>query len=76
MRSYVIQSDISQKEKKQISYIKAYMWNLEEWYRWAYLQGKNRDTDLEKSLVDTAGKGEGGTNWESSIEIYTLPCGK
>ena len=76
MRSYVIQSDISQKEKNQISYINTYMWNLEERYRWAYLQGKDRDTDIEKGLVDTAGKREGGMNWESSIEIYTLPCGQ
>ena len=28
----VIQSEISQKEKKK-SYINAYMWNLEKWYR-------------------------------------------
>ena len=25
-------------------------------------------------LVDTAGEGKGGTNWESSIDIYTLWC--
>ena len=29
----VIQSEVSQKEKKQISYINVYMWNLEKWYR-------------------------------------------
>ena len=29
----VIQREISQKEEKQISYINAYMWNLEKWYR-------------------------------------------
>ena len=29
----VIQSEVSQKEKKQISYINACMWNLERWYR-------------------------------------------
>ena len=23
--------------------------------------------------MNTAGEGEGGANWESSIEIYTLP---
>ena len=27
----VIQSEISQKEKKQRSYINTYMWNLEKW---------------------------------------------
>ena len=29
----VIQSEVSQKEKSQISYINACMWNLEKWYR-------------------------------------------
>ena len=28
----VIQSEVSQKEKKQISYINGYIWNLEKWY--------------------------------------------
>ena len=37
-----------------------------------FLQGRNRDSDVENGLVDTAGEGEGGTNWESSIETYTL----
>ena len=42
----------------------------------AYFQGKTRDPDVENGLVDTAREGEGGTNWESSIEIYPLPCAK
>ena len=29
----VIQSEVSQKEKNKLSYIDAYMWNLEKWYR-------------------------------------------
>ena len=29
----VIQSEVSQKEKKKVSYINTYMWNLEKWYR-------------------------------------------
>ena len=28
----VLQSKVSQKEKKQISYINAHIWNLEKWY--------------------------------------------
>ena len=40
---------------KQISYINAYMWNLEEWYRWTGLQGRNRDTDVENKHMDTKG---------------------
>ena len=60
--------------EKQISSINIYVWNLEKWYWWTYLQGRNRDSDRENRLVDTVGEEQGGTNWESSIEIYTLPC--
>ena len=59
--------------EKQIQSLSTDIWNLEKWYWWTYLQGKNRDADIEK-LVNTAGKGQGGTNWESNIEIQTLPC--
>ena len=38
-----------------------------------YLQGRNRDTDIESRLVDIAGEREEGINWESGIETYTLP---
>ena len=31
------------------------------------------DADVEKRLVDTAGEGEGGTNWEGNVETYPLP---
>ena len=59
--------------EKQISYINAYMWNLETQYWWIYLQGRNGDADVENGLVDTVGEGEGGMNCKSSIDIYTLP---
>ena len=42
--------------------LNAYMWNLENWYRLTYLQGRNGDADVEKGHVDIVGKGEGGTN--------------
>ena len=44
-----------------------HIWNIEKWY---YLQGKKRDT--EDRLMDTAGEGEGGTNWEHGAETYRL----
>ena len=47
------------------------MWNLEKWYWWTYLQRRNRDADVEKGLVDTVGEGKDGTNWESTIDMYT-----
>jgi len=39
----VIQSEVSQKENTQTSYINTYIWKLEKRYRWIYLQGSNRD---------------------------------
>ena len=36
--------------EKQISYIDAYIQNLEKWYRSTYLQGRNRDADIENRL--------------------------
>ena len=62
--------------EKQILYTNAYMWNLEKWYRWTFLQGRNRDIGVENGHVDTWGEGEGGTNWEIRIDIYTVPCVK
>ena len=60
--------------EKQLSFINAYIWSLEKWYWWTYSQGWNRDR--ENGLVDTGGEGEGGANWESSIDVYSLACVK
>ena len=60
--------------EKQISYINAYMWNLETQYWWIYSQGRNGDADVENGLVDTVGEGEGGMNWESNIETIITLC--
>ena len=60
------------RREKQISHIKAYIWNLEKRYWWTYLQGRNRDTGIENRFLGTAGEGEGGTNQESIIETYIL----
>ena len=65
--------------EKHISYINAFMLNLEKWYRWTVLQGRNWDTDVENQRMDTKGgkwqgDGGGGMNWEILIDIYTLIC--
>ena len=66
--------------ENQISYINAYMWDLEKWYRWKGLQGRNRDTYVENKRMDTKGgkrQGDGGDgvmNWEIGIDMYTLMC--
>ena len=40
------------------------------------MQCRNRDIDVENGHVDTGWEGEGGTNWEITMDIYTLPCVK
>ena len=46
--------------EKQISYGITYMWNLKEWYKWTYLQNRNRLTDLENKFKAAKGKRLGG----------------
>ena len=66
--------------EKQISYISAYMWNLEKWYRWTGLQGRNWDTDVDNKCMYTKGgkpRGDGGggvMNRAIGIDMYTLMC--
>ena len=42
----------------QTSHINAYMWNLGKWYRWPYLQNRNRGTDVENKHMYKGRKGE------------------
>ena len=44
-RAYYTQCSKSERER-QILYINTYTWNLEGWYWWTYLQGRNGDTTL------------------------------
>ena len=60
--------------EKQLSSINAYMWNLEKWYRWTYLQSRNGDTNIENRYMDTKRVGGSGTDWEIGIDIYILLC--
>ena len=73
----VAQSEV---RERQISYINAYIWNLERQYWLSYLQVSKGDTDIKNRLSDMGkgvaqgrGKEEGGMIWESSTETYTLP---
>ena len=52
------------------------MWNLERRYWWTYLQGSSQNADMQNRLVDRVGEGKGGRNWETSVEIHTLPYGE
>ena len=71
-RAYYTEWSKAEREK-QILYINAYIWNLEKWYWWTYLQERNEDSDIKNGLVDPVG-GEKGKNGESGIYTHTLPC--
>ena len=71
-RAYYTKWSKSERET-QISYINAYMWNLERWYLWSNMQDSKEDTGIKKRLLDTVGEGEGGMIWKNSIEAYVLP---
>ena len=45
-------------------YINTHEWNLERWFRCAYLQGRDRDADIENRRKDTEWAGEDETNRE------------
>ena len=64
--------------EKQISNTKAYMWNLEKWYRFNLFVKQDRDTGRKKHM-DTKGGRKGWNklgdwNWFIYIHIYTLLC--
>ena len=63
----------SKSEREKQIYLNTYMWNLEKWYRWSYLQSRNRDTDVESICTDIKGERGGRLGL-----IYTLlvPCVK
>ena len=36
------------------------------------MQDSKRDTDVENSLLDSVGEGEGGMIWENGIDMYII----
>ena len=70
----VIHNEVKPEREKQILYINEYIWNPEKWYWWTFLQGKDKDTDVENELTEPRewGEGEGGPNWKSLTDIYIL----
>ena len=53
----------------QILCISTCVWNLERCHWWTYLQGGSGDADREQTCGNSVG-GEGGTDWESSMETW------
>ena len=72
----IVQSEVSQKEKEKY-HILMHIYRIQKnGTDGTYLQGRNRDRDIENKLVDTVGKGEDGMSLESNIDTYTLQCVK
>ena len=71
----VIQNETNQKkEKKKTLYINTFMWNLEKWYTWTYLQGRKTDRHREQpygQYPDLSSQVR-GINWETGTDIYIL----
>ena len=42
--------------ERQIPYDIAYMRNLKTWYKWTYIQNRNRSTDIENKPMVTKGE--------------------
>ena len=59
----------SKSEREKQICINTYMWNLEKWYSWSYLQSTSRDTNVEIKHMDT--KKECGVGW---IRRLRLTC--
>ena len=70
LTAYFTEWSKSERER-QIPYINSYVWNLEKWYPWYYVQG-GKDTDGKNRLLDSVGEGEGGVIWKNSIETNAL----
>ena len=74
-------TDWSKSEReKQVSYINAYMWNLENG-RWTGLQSRNWDMDVENKCIDTNGgkrRGVGACDelgdwdWHVYTDVYKI----
>ena len=45
--------------EREILYDIAYMWNLKKWFKWTYLQNRNRPTDIENKLMVIKGERRG-----------------
>ena len=60
--------------ENQISYISAYVWNLERWYWWSYLQSSSGDADREQTDGHGGGR-RGNDKWKEEHGIMcTTSC--
>ena len=51
-------SEVCQTEKDKY-HMTSHMWNLKKWYKWTYLQNRNRLMDIENKLMVTKEESRG-----------------
>ena len=71
-RDYYTEWGKSEREK-QLLYTNTYIWNLERWHCWTYLQSSN-GADIENRLMDTACREWGGRYVESNGDTFISIC--
>ena len=68
-------SDRVKSEREKQIYIKAYVCNLEKWYRRTNLQRRNRDTDIENKHQGEKGEGGKLADWDWHIHATMYKIG-
>ena len=64
----------SEVREKQILYTNTYIWNLEKWYWWIYLQGSSGDADREQTYGHSGGRRGGNELREEHWNIHITKC--
>ena len=60
----------SERGRRPKPYSSTYIWNLEKWCWWTYLQARNRDANIENRLAGHSGGRRRGDDLESNTDIY------
>ena len=68
----IIQIEVSQKEKHQYSILTHIYGIQKDGNNNPECETAKRDTDVQNSLLDSVGKGEGGMIWENGIETCII----
>ena len=71
----IIQSEVSQKEKHQYS-ILTHIYGIQKDGNDNPVCETAKETDVQNSLMDSVGEGEGGKIWENGIETCKISCMK
>ena len=72
-RAYYTEWTKSEREG-QIMHINAYIWNLERWYQWSYINSSKGDPDVKEETFGLSGKRRWDDLRENHSNIYTVIC--